>query len=65
MKRLPVVLKGCVSKIKLIIADNNIKFSMPIFFTNLKFLKIKTINNKAIKDIITNPTTPVSVKISK
>ena len=38
---------GKVSKIKLIIADNKIKFSALFCFINFKFLKIKTTNNAA------------------
>ena len=51
-----MLLKGSVSKIKLMIADNKKKFPVLICFISLKFLKIKIIKNKAIKDIITYPT---------
>ena len=58
-----MLLIGSVSKKKLIIADNKIIFGISNFFTDLKFLKIKTKNDQPIKNVINNPTIPVVVKI--
>ena len=45
MNRLPALLKGIVSKIKLMIADNTIKFSILICFINLLFLNKVSVAN--------------------
>ena len=65
VKILPVLLRGKVSKIKLITVANKIKFPMPLPLKNLKFLMIKTTKIKAIVHTNKNPAIPVSVKISK
>ena len=62
---LPVVLIGNISKNKLIQHARMKKFSILPPFKNLKFLKTKVRNKKAIIDIIKNPTIPVSVNICK
>ena len=45
--------------------NSKIKFETLTCFISLRFLNKKTIKNKAIIEIIINPTAPVSVKISK
>ena len=45
--------------------SNKINFSILFSLRNLKFFKIKIINNDAIINVIKSPTIPVSVKISK
>tara|TARA_B100001765_G_C19171381_1_gene192351 strand:+ start:326 stop:502 length:177 start_codon:yes stop_codon:yes gene_type:complete len=58
-----VLLIGNVSKKKLVITDNKIIFAISNFFINLKFLKVKTTNNKPITNIMNDPKIPVVVKI--
>ena len=65
VKTLPVVLKGNNSKIKVIAAANIKKCSILFPLNTFKFLKIKITKNNAIIDTMSNPTIPVSVKISK
>ena len=62
---LPVVLKGNISKNKLIEHARMKKFSIFPPFKNFKFLKTKAKNKKEIINIIKNPTIPVSVNICK
>ena len=64
-KKLPDVLNGNNSIIKLIIAASKIKFCKLSFFRSLKFFKINIENNNAITNAIKNPTAPTSVKISR
>tara|TARA_B100001167_G_C16649386_1_gene247870 strand:+ start:499 stop:699 length:201 start_codon:yes stop_codon:yes gene_type:complete len=65
VKRLPELLNGNRSKIKLITAANKIKSPKFLPLRNLKFLKIKTTNNNASIDVKKSPTIPVSVNISR
>ena len=51
--------------IRVYMVNNKIKFSILFPLKNLKFFKIKIINNDAIINVIKSPTIPVSVKISK
>ena len=62
---LPEFLNGNISRNRLITHDKIKKFSILLPFKNLKFLKTKAKNKKAIIDIIKNPTIPISVKICK
>ena len=64
VKTLPVLFKGNISRIKLIVADKIRKFSILFSLKSFKFLKIKIQNKKAIINMTENPTMPVSVKTS-
>ena len=60
-----MLLIGNISKKKLIIADNKIRFELSNFLIKLKFLKVKIKNKKPIVNKINSPTIPELVKVSK
>ena len=64
VKTLPVLFKGNISRIKLIVVDKIRKFAISLPLKSFKFLKIKIQNKKAIINMTENPTMPVSVKTS-
>ena len=61
----PVLLKGNISKNKLMAQARMKKLSKLPLLKNFKFLKTKIKNKKPIIDIIKNPRIPVSVNICK